>query len=321
MKLRFISPNVEDLVGYLPRQFYEDQNFWINRIHPEDRERIRQSMVLSEDSDHHIREYRFLRSDGVYVWMREEEILMRNSEGEPLEIIGYWADKTERITAEEEKKSLEAQLRQSQKMEAVGTLAGGLAHNFNNILQAISGYVQLLLMDKKEKDPDWEYLQRIDSAGHRASELIGQILTVSRKSETRLIPVDLNREVIQTIMLLEKIIPGMVEIKTELDPDLDFHQRRTGSTGAGRHEPGNQRRDAMPQGGRFLIETENAVLDKDFCKSRLGIEPGPYALMKVSDTGPGIEKENIQHIFEPFFTTKEKGEGTGLGLSHGLRDH
>ena len=311
----FISPNIEDLMGYSPESFYGDSNFWIDRIHPQDRERIKRGLSEIRESDHLVREYRFRRSDGTYRWMHDEEILVRDEIGKPVEFIGYWMDITEIKNSQQEKESLEAQLRQSQKMEAIGTLAGGLAHNFNNILQAISGYVQLLLMGKDEDDPDRNYLTRIDRSGKRASELIGQILTVSRKSETRLVPVDLNQEIAQTAMLLERIIPGMVEIKTELAPDLDPIKGDPAQLEQVIMNLGTNARDAMPQGGRLVIKTENVFLDEEFCRTRLGMDPGPHVLLEVSDTGPGIAKENIQQIFEPFFTTKEKGQGTGLGLS------
>jgi PAS domain S-box-containing protein len=228
---------------------------------------------------------------------------------------GLTLDITERILAEEEREKLQDQLQQAQKMEAVGTLAGGIAHDFNNLLQAVNGYAQLLLMDKTEDDPDYANLSAILEVGIRASNLVRQLLLFSRKADTERKPVSLNHEIDQALKLLERAIPKMVDIQVHTAGRL-----WTISADAVQIEQivlnlGINAADAMPDGGKLLIETENVTLDEDYANSHLDAVPGRYVLLTVSDTGHGMDKETVEKIFEPFFTTKGVGKGTGLGLS------
>ena len=209
----------------------------------------------------------------------------------------------------------QSQLHQSQKMEAVGTLAGGVAHDFNNLLQAINGYTQLLLMEKSGNDPDCRSLKAIEKAGLRASDLVRQLLQFSRKADSERNPVDLNQEIGQTKMILERTIPKMVRIETHLDDRLwtiiaDEVQIEQILLNLGKNAA-----DAMPDGGKLIIETENVVLDENNINKHLGAKAGRYVLLTVSDIGHGIDPETVEHIFDPFFTTKEIGKGTGLGLA------
>lgn len=220
----------------------------------------------------------------------------------------------ERISMEEEHKRLEELFRQSQKMEAVGTLAGGIAHDFNNILQVITGQVQLLLIKKKADDPEVAALSDINQTVSRAAELVRRLLTFSRKMEKMPRRMNLNTMVSSTVKLLSRTIPKMIAIETWLDEELhdvmaDYNQMEQvlmnlTSNGS----------DAMPEGGTLTIATENATVGAD--QSRwLGIAPGNYVVLSVSDTGIGMEESVKKRIFEPFFTSKEVGKGTGLGLS------
>ena len=210
---------------------------------------------------------------------------------------------------------LQAQLQQAQKMEAIGTLAGGISHDFNNILQAINGYTQLLLLDKDTRDPECPNLQAIEIACDRAAQLVRQLLLFSRKSVTDRKPLDLNQEVEQAQKLLERTIPKMIDIEAHIgsrlwsvvaDPvQIEQIFLNLGSNAA----------DAMPEGGKLVITTENVMLDDEFANTHLGASPGRYVLCTFTDTGCGMDEETIKHIFEPFFTTKEIGKGTGLGLA------
>jgi len=230
-------------------------------------------------------------------------------------VLTVFQDITERKLAEEEKERLQAQLLQAQKMESVGTLAGGVAHDFNNLLQVIQGYNQLLLMDKNENDPDYSKLKTIGKAGDRAAQLVKQLLLFSRRVEAERRPVDLNREVEQALRILGRTIPKMIDIElhpgdrlwpVKADPvQIEQVLLNLGSNAA----------DAMPEGGRLIIETQNVTLDDDFARNHLGVVPGRYVLIIVSDTGCGMDKETVRNIFDPFFTTKEVGKGTGLGLA------
>jgi PAS domain S-box-containing protein len=231
------------------------------------------------------------------------------------EVLCIGNDITQLKRAGEEKKILEAQLQGAQKMEAIGTLAGGIAHDFNNILQAIIGYTQIMLMGKNLSDPDHEKLEAIESSAQRASELTKRLLIFGRKVESQLRPVDLNQEVVQVSKMLERTIPKMISIELNLSGNLQVINGDPVQIEQIMMNMGVNARDAMPDGGKLFFETKNVILDEKFCKNHLGASPGEYVLLKVSDTGHGMDKELQEHIFEPFFTTKETGKGTGLGLA------
>ena len=214
-----------------------------------------------------------------------------------------------------EKESLTSQLRQSQKMEAVGTLAGGIAHDFNNILQSISGYTQLLLMSKEEDDPDYAKLMTIDKSVNRASNLTKQLLIFGRKMESELKPVNLNNEIIQISKILKSTLPKMIDIELDLDDGLNIINADSVQLEQIMMNLAINARDAMPSGGKLVFRTGNLIIGEEYHGNNLEIEPGEYIQLTVSDTGHGIDKETQEHIFEPFYTTKETGKGTGLGLA------
>jgi signal transduction histidine kinase/ActR/RegA family two-component response regulator len=259
------------------------------------------------------REYRL--KNGEKVWLAWTNKPIFGSEGEIKEILSIGNDVTAVRRAAEEKKVLESQLQGAQKMEAIGTLAGGIAHDFNNILQAIIGYTQILLMAKESSDPDYEKLQAIEASAQRASELTQRLLVFGRKVESKLKPVDLNQEVHQVCRMLERTIPKMIEITLDLKRDLQIINCDPVQIEQIMMNLGVNARDAMPDGGKLVFQTRNVTLDEAFCKVNLGCKPGFYVLLRVSDSGIGMEKELQDHIFEPFFTTKETGKGTGLGLA------
>jgi CheY-like chemotaxis protein len=200
-------------------------------------------------------------------------------------------------------------------MEAVGTLAGGIAHDFNNLLQAIQGYSDLLLLDKNKDDPGYRELQEIRRAGQRASELTQQLLTFSQKVESRLRPVNLNHEVTEVENLLKRTIPKMIRIELHLADTLGTINADPAQIEQVIMNLGVNARDAMPEGGTLIIETQDTTLDEQYCSTHLGAIPGDYVLLTISDTGHGMDNETLEHIFEPFYTTKETGKGTGLGLA------
>lgn len=251
--------------------------------------------------------------DGKDVYIDHKSSIV-TSDGKEAYISGSARDITEKVIAEKALERTREQLLQAQKMEAVGTLASGIAHDFNNILQAISGYVQLLSNTSSLGPTEKKYLIEVDQAAGRASELVKRLLTFSRKIQPRLYSVDLNQEIRNTLGLLERVIPKMIDIQTrlydgKLPVDVDRNQLEqiimNLSTNA---------RDAMPQGGVLTIKTSLASLNAEFCRG-LDIDPGIFALLGVKDTGVGISPATLSHVFDPFFTTKELGKGTGLGLS------
>jgi two-component system cell cycle sensor histidine kinase/response regulator CckA len=209
----------------------------------------------------------------------------------------------------------EEQLRQSQKMEAVGRLAGGVAHDFNNVLSVILGYGEMLLADMKPGDPMRADVEEIRRAGKRAADLTRQLLMFSREHVIEPRVLDLNEVLTGMDKMLQRI----------LGADVELVSRPTQPLGRVRVDPSSMEqvimnlvvnaRDAMPTGGKLTMETDNVVLDEAYAREHLGVTPGPHVMLAVTDTGEGIDKTTLARIFEPFFTTKEKGKGTGLGLS------
>ena len=266
-----------------------------------------EKQIVSEDEN-------ILRS-GESVWIAWTYKPIFDGNEKLKEILCIGNDITELKRAAKEKKALEAQLQGAQKMEAIGTLAGGIAHDFNNILQAIIGYTQIILMGKESGDHDYEKLEAIEKSAQRASELTKRLLIFGRKVESQLKPLDLNQEVVQVSKMLERTIPKMIGIELHLTENLKVISADPVQIEQIMMNMGVNARDAMPDGGKLIFETKDVTLDDKFCNNHLGASPGKYVLLKVSDTGHGMEKELQEHIFEPFFTTKETGKGTGLGLA------
>lgn len=210
---------------------------------------------------------------------------------------------------------LTKQLFQSQKMEAVGTLAGGIAHDFNNLLTIVLGYSEILLTDRDEQDPAYADLKRINQAGQKGAELVQRILAFSRKSEVKLRPLNLNQQIDQLRKMLARTIPKMIEIELKLVEGLHPVNADPTQMDQVLMNLALNARDAMSDRGTLTIETANVTLDDEYTWKHLGMGPGEYVLLSVSDTGCGMDKETVEHIFEPFFTTKEAGKGTGLGLA------
>lgn len=221
----------------------------------------------------------------------------------------------ERRKAEDERNRLNAQLVWSQKMEAVGTLAGGVAHDFNNLLQVILGYSDAMLRDKTTEDRDFSRIKQILEAGKKGAELVRSLLTFSRKMEPKLSPTNLNHEVMQFQAFLSRTIPKTIKIDLRLNGDLRTALADSSQINQVLMNLGVNARDAMTDGGTLTIKTDNVELDHEYCQSHVGAKPGNYILLALSDTGHGMESETLEHIFEPFFTTKKLGKGTGLGLA------
>lgn len=214
-----------------------------------------------------------------------------------------------------ERKLAEEQLRQSQKMEAVGKLAGGVAHDFNNLLTAINGHSELAMRRLKQDDPLYEKLEKIKKAGERAATLTHQLLAFSRKQILQPKVLDLNQVVFEMNKMLQPLIGEDIDLFTKLKPDLGMVKADPGQLEQVLMNLSVNARDAMPKGGKLTIETANVYLDEDYAGRHLSITPGWYVMLAVSDTGSGMDAQTQEQIFDPFFTTKEVGKGTGLGLS------
>jgi PAS domain S-box-containing protein len=214
-----------------------------------------------------------------------------------------------------ERKRLEARLRQTQKMEALGQLAGGVAHDFNNLLTAVTGNVSLLLSGKAEQDPDRELLQAVEQAAWRAADLARQLLGFARKSEPRLRPLDLRLCLEEVARLLRRTFDPRIVVEVAAADGLWPAQADPGQINQVLMNLCLNSRDAMPEGGRLELSAENVVLTESQARQSAEARPGEFVRLRVLDSGRGIPPEVMPHLFEPFFTTKGKGEGTGLGLA------
>jgi signal transduction histidine kinase/CheY-like chemotaxis protein len=217
--------------------------------------------------------------------------------------------------SEKEKMSLQAQLQQSQKMEAIGLLAGGVAHDFNNLLTVISIQSQLSLLGLREGDPLKERLKDIELAADRAANLTRQLLAFSRRQILEMKVVNLNTILKDLDKMLHRVVGEDIDFKTVFVDDLGLVKVDPGQMEQVVMNLVVNAKDAMPRGGKLFLETANAELDEGFTRFHAGMIPGAYVMLSITDTGIGMSKEVKEQIFDPFFTTKEKGKGTGLGLS------
>ena len=253
-------------------------------------------------------EVKWKRSDGATITVRISGRAVSSAD-EPADVLEAIA---EDVT---ERRVLEDQFRQSQKMEAVGRLAGGVAHDFNNLLMVISGYAEVILANMDPADPLYEKGRAIQKAADRATALTRQLLAFSRKQLLELKVVDINLIVSDMERLLRPLIGENVELVTCLAPDAAHTRADAGQLEQVLMNLVVNAKDAMPGGGKLTIQTRNIVVEESQRREQNFVRPGGYVALSVNDTGMGMDKETQSRIFEPFFTTKEKGKGTGLGLS------
>ncbi|MGD8970629.1 MAG: ATP-binding protein [Desulfobacterales bacterium] len=229
--------------------------------------------------------------------------------------IEHFTDISDRKKMEEAGRWLNAQLQQAQKMEAIGILAGGVAHDFNNLLQAISGYTQLLLMNKPADHPDVEMLNAIEKASVRAGSLTQQLLAFSRRVESRLQPTNLNTLIRLVKKILDRTLPKMIHIRLALAENLSEIAADDVQIEQVLMNLALNARQAMPDGGQLTFATRNVFIDLAGCAAHPDLPTGEYVHLSVTDTGSGMDDKIQQHIFEPFYSTRGVGEGSGLGLS------
>ena len=285
--------------------------------HPDDMaqdERIVAELLSGERSSLTV-EKRYLRKDGSVVWANLMLSLRRSPFGDPLHFVAVVEDITGQKRAEDERRQLERQLLQAQKMESVGRLAGGVAHDFNNHLAVINGYCAMLLDAMGPDDALREQVDEILLAGNRAAALTQQLLAFSRKQVAAPRVISLNDVVAEAGKMLSRLIGDDIEIVAHFDPGLGSVVADPSQMNQVLMNMAINARDAMPGGGRIIIETSNTDLDEGYAAQHAGVAAGPYVLLSITDTGAGMTQDVAQHIFEPFFTTKDTGAGTGLGLS------
>jgi signal transduction histidine kinase/CheY-like chemotaxis protein len=261
--------------------------------------------VEFEESAHH--------DDGLHtslVW----KFPLRDSTGATYALCGIALDITERVRAQEALRTSEEQLRQAQKMEAIGRLAGGVAHDFNNLLAVILNYAEFLKEELAGDPARSADLKEISAAAQRGARLVQQLLAFSRKQLVSPETLDLNEVVLAMEQLLRQAVGRDTEVEIASDPDLWSITADLGQIEQALLNLAVNARDAMPQGGRLTLKATNTRIDTPLTSQLGDIAPGEYIKLAVSDTGSGIEPETQLHIFEPFFTTKETGNGAGLGL-------
>ena len=314
-RVTFMSENVSLQLGHYAEEFINNPRFWIEHVHPEDLPHILDKLSHRAEVDTMALEYRFLHKDGTYRSMYDELDLVRDTVGNPVEIIGYWVDVTEKKRMEEEQNTLREHLYHLQKLESVGTLAGGIAHDFNNILSIIIGYGNLLEKSTGKGIPSRIYIQKILKSAERATNLVQGLLAFSRKQGSCQKPAPINRVLLPVKNLLsrligEDVVLDIVPAKKDCIVMADSGQMEQVLINLATNA-----RDAMPNGGKLTIQADIVELGSEFIRTHGYGEIGEYARISVFDTGMGMDKETQQRIFEPFFTTKEVGKGTGLGLS------
>ncbi len=314
----YFSPGYYRMLGYEPGGFPMSGDAWTERIHPDDRERTlaaNRNCIENRTADFEV-EFRMKTKDGQWKWiMGRGSAVARDAAGRATRMVGTHVDISERKRAEEERIRLEEQLRQSQKMEAVGGLAGGIAHDLNNLLTPILGYAEMLEMGLPQGDDRREDVLQIQRAAERARDLNRQLLAFGRKQMLELKPIDLRLVLTSAERMLRRTIREDVRIELALPSSLGIVRADVGQIEMVLMNLAVNAQDAMPRGGVLTLGLQNATVDVAGAAGTPGMTPGRYIVLTASDTGIGMNKETQARIFEPFFTTKAPGRGTGLGLS------
>ncbi|MDR3458141.1 MAG: PAS domain-containing protein [Verrucomicrobiae bacterium] len=307
-QMLYISPAYEKIWGRTCASLYQTPHTWLDAIHPDDRGRIAQASSTKQSDGRYDEIYRIVRPDKSERWVHDRAFPIRNQAGEVYRVVGTAEDITDR-------RKLEEQLRHAQKMEAIGQLAGGVAHDFNNILAVIRMQSDLMRFDDDLSEEQKGGVDEITAAAERATNLTRQLLLFSRHEKMQPHDLDLGESVSDLAKMLRRI----------LGEDIQMHFKFASQPLHIHADPGMidqvvmnlsiNARDAMPNGGNLYIETAAVDLDELAAQQSSRARPGAYVCLSVTDTGCGISPEIMPRIFEPFFTTKGVGKGTGLGLA------
>jgi signal transduction histidine kinase len=296
-----------DMLGLPPGSDPTPETF-LDIVHPEDREVVAEAQRRMVTTGSEAIEYRIVRPDGSIRWLYVRAHTVPGADGRPERVLGAALDITDR-------KELEGSLRQAQKLEAIGQLAGGVAHDFNNVLTAVIGYSDLLQAGAQPGTQLHDGLVEISKAGHRASQITRQLLAFSRKQILQPRVIELNTLIVDIEKMLRRVVYEHVQIVTRLAPDVGRIRADPTQIEQVLVNLAVNARDAMPRGGLLTIETANAALDGHYPQRHESVVPGPYVMLTVNDSGVGMDRATQERLFEPFFTTKGIGKGTGLGLA------
>ncbi len=312
-----IVSGCEEICGYTITELNSKDIKWLNVIHPDDKEIVfKEGAELVNEQKNIVQTYRIITKNGDIRWVEDYKTSLFSEQGDFFGIDGIVMDITSRKMVEEEKKKLEDQLFQSQKMESIGRLAGGIAHDYNNTLAGIMGYAEMLKM--KFTDPgtfEGEAADVILQGAERAANLTRQLLGFARGGKYNPVILNINHVIKETVKLTEISLIKKIIVKYKLEKNVkdikaDNNQIQLILTNLILNA-----KDYMPDGGELLFETGNIFLDSEYEYKFTDFSPGNFVMFSVSDTGSGIAEEYLEKIFEPFFTTKEVGEGSGLGLA------
>jgi two-component system, cell cycle sensor histidine kinase and response regulator CckA len=308
-QILYVSPAYENIWGASCESLYNNSATWIEAIHPDDRQRIQtiffdQSLIGNYDE-----EYRVVRPDGSIRWIRDRGFPLKDHTGKPYRAVGFAEDITNR-------KSTEAVLRRTERLESLGTLSSGIAHDLNNVLTPIIGIVQLLPLKIPNLDEQTKrLLQLLDQSAHRGADLVKQILSFSSGVESKPTSTQVSSLLLEIQKIIQQAFPKNIELSIDLPADLWLITADETLLHQVFMNLCVNARDAMPQGGKLSITAENLAIDASFAQMHLDAQVGHYLVVTVADTGMGIPAKILNNIFDPFFTTKEIGKGTGLGLS------
>ncbi len=305
--IQYVNPSFERITGYSADEAL-GRNPGMLSSGKHDGEFFRQMWAALKRGEVWTGHFINKRKDGTLYRQNATISPVRGASGEIVNYVCAARDVTREV-------ELEEQLRQSQKMEAIGQLAGGVAHDFNNLLTAIMGNSEMLMSHMDPEDPRLADLDEIRQAGARAAGLTRQLLAFSRRQLMEPVMLDLNSVVENVSKMIQRLIGEQIELVTTLDADLGRVNADPGQIEQVVLNLAVNARDAMPEGGKLLVETVNAELDPEYVGVHSPVQPGQYVMLAISDTGAGMDEETRARIFEPFFTTKESGKGTGLGLS------
>ena len=304
----YISPAYEKIWGRTCEDLYKSPKTWIEAIHPVDRERVVQAAQTKQLRGEYEETYRVVRPDGTIRWVRDRAFPVADERGEIYRVVGTTQDITER-------KQLEEQLRQSQKMEAIGQLSGGVAHDFNNLLTVINGHIGLLQMRDQVTPEIANSIEQIAAATNRAGNLTRHLLTFSRQQVMQQAEYNLSGLVANLVKMLRRLLNEDIDLQVSYAPQPLAIRADEGMVEQVLLNLVVNARDAMSKGGKLRITTEAVDIDEVTAQLATPTRPCSFASLVVSDTGTGIEPAVLSRIFEPFFTTKEVGKGTGLGLA------
>ena len=307
----YVNPAFERIWGLPAARFYENPKLWRDCVHPDDQRTVADvyDAELTHPTGRDVQLlYRIVRPDGKIRWIHDRMVIHRTDTGEVDSLSGI----TEDIT---DARELEDQLRQAQKMEAVGRLAGGVAHDFNNVMTVILGYSAVLLQELSQNSSARYFVQEIQRAGERCAALTGQLLAFSRKQMLHPVSLDLHRVIRDLMALLKSLIGEHVTIVLQLDPSPRWVKADAVQLEQVLLNLAVNARDAMPHGGTLTIDTSQVLPHEVWGPEHDSRTTRTYVRLRVHDTGTGIDPATKTKIFEPFFTTKPPGRGTGLGLS------